>query len=144
MFMSENSMNLKEKIITNFVQQDTAARVVFCTEAFGMGLDCPSIQQVIHFCPAKGVENYIQEVGRGGRNGSQTVALCINAQTHASVDRIMRDYVSNTAKCRRVALFVDAFRTFVNKPPSLCKCCDICASLCKCGQCCNLNAIIVD
>ena len=126
-FISENSTNLKEMIIANFVEHDTVARVVFCTEAFGMGLDCPNIQQVIHFCPAKGIENYIQEVGRGGRNGSQTVALCINAPTHASVNRIMRDYVSNTTKCRRVALFVDALGTFVSKP--LCKCCDMCITL---------------
>ena len=142
--MSENSTKLKEEIITHFVEQDTAARVVFCTEAFGMSLDCPNIQQVIHFCPAKGIENYIREVGRGGRNGLQTVALCINAPTHASVDRSIRDYVSNTAKCRREALFVDALETFVNKPLSQCRCCDICVSYCKCGQCCYLNAIIVD
>jgi superfamily II DNA helicase RecQ len=52
-FMSESSPELKEMVISHFVQENGIARVVFCTEAFGMGLDCPDIAQVIHFSPAK-------------------------------------------------------------------------------------------
>ena len=86
-------------IIANLVEHDTVARVVLYRSIWH-GLRLPQYTTGHSFLPCKGIENCIQEVGRGGRNGSQTVALCINAPTHASVDRIMRDYVSNTAKCK--------------------------------------------
>ncbi|TGZ33991.1 hypothetical protein CRM22_011415 [Opisthorchis felineus] len=42
-------------------------RVLVATSAFGMGLNKPDLQAVIHYSLTKSFENYIQEIGRVGR-----------------------------------------------------------------------------
>ena len=106
-----------------------------------MGLDCPNIGQIIHLGPARGMEEYIQEVGRGGCDGHQTRALCINVPT-GNTEKTMKEYINNKSTCRRIALFEDTMGTFTNIPLTLCKCCDICVSSCMCGDCTTLNSII--
>lgn len=41
---------------------------LFCTKAFGMGIDVGDIKHVIHFAPTGTLSDYVQEIGRAARN----------------------------------------------------------------------------
>ena len=49
--------------------------MVICTIAFGMGIDCVYVRQVIHWGPSSDIESYVQECGRAGRNGLPSNAV---------------------------------------------------------------------
>ncbi|MCD8080339.1 MAG: hypothetical protein LUF04_07995 [Bacteroides sp.] len=42
--------------------------ILFATKAFGMGMDIPNIHYIIHYSPPGTFEDFLQEVGRAGRN----------------------------------------------------------------------------
>lgn len=45
--------------------------ILFATKAFGMGMDIPNIHFVTHYSPPGTFEDFLQEVGRAGRNERQ-------------------------------------------------------------------------
>jgi ATP-dependent DNA helicase RecQ len=62
------------------VQDDFASgrlQAVCATNAFGMGIDRPDIDAVIHVDIPGSVEAYYQEVGRGGRDGRPAIATLL-------------------------------------------------------------------
>ena len=52
-------------------------RIMVATNAFGLGVDIPGIRLVIHHAPLIGLDDYLQEVGRAGRDGKKAEALLL-------------------------------------------------------------------
>ena len=101
-----------------------------------MGVDCLGVERVIHWGPPNDVETYIQQTGRSGREGECSYCvLLIGKGQMRYCDQQMRLYCENKVECRRNVLFKD-FRSYVSLG-SVCKCCDICCSKCKCSDCSN-------
>jgi ATP-dependent DNA helicase RecQ len=70
---------LKEDVRTGV--QDTFARgalpVVCATNAFGMGIDRPDVDAVVHYAIPGSLEAYYQEIGRAGRDGRAATATLL-------------------------------------------------------------------
>lgn len=62
------SKNLREEIQTKFIEGDI--KLIICTIAFGMGIDQKVRSVIIFGCPSS-IEEYYQQIGRCGRDGSQ-------------------------------------------------------------------------
>lgn len=52
-------------------------QVMVATNAFGMGIDKANVRTVFHFHLPPNLENYYQEAGRAGRNGSKAYAILL-------------------------------------------------------------------
>ncbi|MBU2621732.1 MAG: RecQ family ATP-dependent DNA helicase [Proteobacteria bacterium] len=66
-----------ETVIREEIQNKFMGGTLTCivaTIAFGMGIDKKDIRRIIHYDLPKSIENYSQEIGRSGRDGSP--ALC--------------------------------------------------------------------
>lgn len=75
----------------------SADGILVATCAYGMGVDKRDIRTVIHFREPQSVEAYIQESGRGGRDGKETDAILIHCHTR-QVDASASKTESGTGK----------------------------------------------
>ena len=94
-----------------------------------MGVDKKDIKTVVHIVPSATAEAYIQEAGRGGRDGSIAKAILLwspqdsldySVYTKGSRQAAMRDF-AETKECRRQVL-LDA----LGAEQAVCSGCDLC------------------
>ena len=67
MFTSCTEEGVKNQILKSFTSPTSPLRVVIATIAFGMGIDCPDIRQIVHLGPPDDIEGYLQATGRACR-----------------------------------------------------------------------------
>jgi len=129
MFTRVSSNSKKEAVIKSFSTIDGTLRVLIATTAFGMGLDCPDIRQVIHWGLPTNKEECVQVNGRCGRDGKFSDAVLYNGIGGRHTDASVKAYAANVSVCRR-KLFFDGFLLFSDTERSvfICSCCDVCAS----------------
>lgn len=58
----------REDTYTRFKDEGDPLYILCATKAFGMGMDIPNIHYIVHLMPPSVMEDYLQEVGRAGRN----------------------------------------------------------------------------
>ncbi len=56
--------------------------ILFATKAFGMGMDIPDIHFLSHFSPPSTFEDFLQEIGRAGRNQKKRELAGFNSTTN--------------------------------------------------------------
>ncbi len=59
---------------------------VVCTSAFGMGVNHPTVRWVVHYHAPLLLSEYVQEVGRAGRDGKSAIALTLLSEPTGWLD----------------------------------------------------------
>jgi ATP-dependent DNA helicase RecQ len=75
---------------------DGTLQFVICTNAFGMGIDKPDVRWVLHFHAPLLLAEYLQEIGRAGRDGQSSTALMLVSSWLDSTDRQRWQYFQKT------------------------------------------------
>src|SRR5699024_6511909 len=70
-------MDPSDRVIVQQQFMNDQLDVICCTSAFGMGIDKANIQLVIHYHLSTQIESYIQEVGRAGRDGKESLSILL-------------------------------------------------------------------
>ena len=108
---------------------DSTDGVLCATCAYGMGVDKKNIKTVVHLEASATAEAYIQEAGRGGRNGSIAKAILLwspedsldySVYKKGSREAALREF-AETTDCRRQVL-LDA----LGAEQAVCSGCDLC------------------
>ncbi len=76
----------KEKRLNQWLTNEV--KVMVATNAFGMGVDKPDVDLVVHYQIPDSIENYFQEAGRAGRDGTSANAVLI---THKADEQQLRN-----------------------------------------------------
>ena len=131
--------NEKDEVEQWFHQHDSAILVTTC--AWGMGVDKKNVRTVIHLNAPPTAEAYVQEAGRGGRDGSPAQAVLLwSPEDKARIvllpekQRKRAEILVNFAesgRCRREVLLealgeVRAVPLHVGDESIACSGCDIC------------------
>lgn len=70
-------LSREERAIKQDDWKKNRTRIIVCTNAFGMGIDKPDVQIVIHADVPDAIEHYYQESGRAGRDGKRAYAVLL-------------------------------------------------------------------
>eukprot|EP00794_Sanderia_malayensis_P002058 gene2058-2336_t len=107
MFDAGTPDSVKQHIMSQLTSENGHIRIVICTIAFGMGIDCQYISTIVHFGGSTCLESYLQECGRAGRSGqASTCYLLHNGLLMNRSGDDMKNYVmSLDAGVRKSALY---------------------------------------
>ena len=153
MFHANTPQHNKEVVLSSLTRPDRVVRVVFATEALGMGINFRDVNTIIHYGAPQSIEDYFQESGRGGRSGDPARSIVYwkpidchpkkkLASTRDHEVAAVRHYLENDTSCRQQWLlhyFDTSFTTSVQDPLL---CCDVCARKCSASLVCFSSYIM--
>jgi ATP-dependent DNA helicase RecQ len=77
------SSEMKADVIQRF--KAGQLKLVFATNAFGMGIDIRDIRGVVHYLLPESIEHYYQQIGRAGRDGRTAWSLLLYSNKNVEV-----------------------------------------------------------
>lgn len=126
-------------ILKSMATMDGTTRVVFVTNALGMGVHFAGVNTVIHYGAPHRLDDYLQESDRAGRTGEQatsTIYWCLSDAPKYKEPKnkrmeetlAVRSYLENTKECRRRQLlrYFDQSQEHANRETFNPLCCDVC------------------
>ena len=135
-----NTLNKhKKRLMTELLKVNGVCRVVIATTALGMGINIPNVRYVIHYGPPREVDDFMQETGRGGKDGKEATSLLYynGTQLH-KCEKSMKVYAKSTGVCLRQIILNQFEETNVPNQGTH-KCYMVCHQLCKCsGEACTV------
>ena len=72
MYHSNSASSVKKAVLQSLADPKGKVRRVFATQSLSMGINCQNLRCVYHWGAPRTLEQYFQEVGRGGRDGNGT------------------------------------------------------------------------
>ena len=95
-----------------FIQQqfiEGALQWIVATNAFGMGVHKGDVRQIIHESLPTNLANYMQEIGRAGRDGEDAIAILLYAESDEEFTKFvgMEDYPTDA--------HVDEYQNRINR-----------------------------
>ena len=133
----------KDEILASFSEESGCIRGLIATIAYGMGINCKGVKNVIHYGSSQNFERYLQESGRAGRStDSQCRAVILYSNVMLQqCNESMINYIRNkNLICRRKLLLahLDCDLTDLEPYSNPHHCCGICKEQSKCqGNSCS-------
>ena len=85
----------KKQLLFDFLQG--TRKIMIATSAFSMGIDVPDIELVVHFNAPISMTDYIQQIGRAGRDGRKAHCVLFYDQ-NGDDDAISNSFIKKTKK----------------------------------------------
>ncbi|WP_257985454.1 ATP-dependent DNA helicase RecQ [Bacillus sp. V5-8f] len=91
-------------------------RIICSTSAFGMGINKENVRFVVHFHLPPGMEAYVQEIGRAGRDGKQSVAIILYSEGDEGLPlHLFEQELPTEAQLEGIFSYLDIERGFLGK-----------------------------
>ena len=74
--------------------------IIIATNAFGMGIDKSNVRVVAHLDLPNSIENYVQEAGRGGRDGKKAFSIVL--QNENDINSFKEKVLSQTPNLKEI------------------------------------------
>ncbi|XP_028404067.1 Werner syndrome ATP-dependent helicase-like [Dendronephthya gigantea] len=133
MFHHCTSETIKQHVLDSLYSPSGICRVVFATNALGMGVNFKDIRLIIHLGPPREIDDYIQEIGRAGRDGLPAKAVLYHngILLKRASDKVREYCFDCSSECLRKILLSD-FDANPSQPSIKHLCCQTCHEHCRC------------
>jgi ATP-dependent DNA helicase RecQ len=116
-FHSKIPNDEKNKKQEDWTKSET--QIMVSTNAFGMGIDKPDVRAVVHWDFPSGIESYIQEAGRAGRDGKYSEAvLFLKSNSRFESEEIFKSSLPDKNEFEKIIrMFYNHFEIGENEKP---------------------------
>ena len=95
--------HIKECVLKSLLDENGTKWIVIATTSLGMGVNIRDIRCIINYGPPVSMEDYIQAIGRAGRDGKAAILYCTGRQL-SKCSAEMKTYAKSSEQCLHVSL----------------------------------------